>query len=233
MSDPDYEQLEQHILKLSEEQQKRLIRRLREKVGLHPLEVTWNTDAETILNAIERGSDLTKRGIRGILAEASLGTHVIEQLEGWRDLEIKGDAPYDYLIEDGVGRVRIQVKNQRRERGKPKTGGNKYGHDMYMVETQKTRSGKSSEGKKTRPYRFGDFDILAVSLHPSKGDWTNFIFTVADWLIPDASDASCIQTFQPVSPNPNDLWTNELLQVIRWFRSDDKKVVWSATTSLS
>jgi hypothetical protein len=48
---------------------------------------------------------------------------------------------------------------------------------MYAVEVQKTRSGEK-KGQKTRPYRFGDFDILAVNLHPTTGDWKRFVYTV-------------------------------------------------------
>jgi hypothetical protein len=45
---------------------------LRQRLPLHPLEEEWGTTAEAILTAIARSSDLTQRGIRGILAEATL-----------------------------------------------------------------------------------------------------------------------------------------------------------------
>lgn len=39
---------------------------------------------------------------------------------------------------------------------------------MYVVETPRTRGGKDlTSGEDTRPYRYGEFDILAVSMHPS------------------------------------------------------------------
>ena len=31
-------------------------------------------------------------------------------------------------------------------------------------------------GLATRPYRFGEFDILAVSMHPSTNDWNRFMY---------------------------------------------------------
>ena len=40
----------------------------------------------------------------------------------------------------------------------------------YVAETKRTRGGVDLvTGQKTRPYRFGDFDILAVCLQPSTG----------------------------------------------------------------
>ncbi len=44
---------------------------LRKRLVLHPLESEWDINAETILSAIRRSSDLTLRGIRGIIAEAT------------------------------------------------------------------------------------------------------------------------------------------------------------------
>lgn len=35
--------------------------------------------------------------------------------------------------------------------------------EVFMTETQKTRTGNDGEGEKTRPYRYGEFDVLAGS----------------------------------------------------------------------
>jgi hypothetical protein len=59
------------IEKASEEEQRFILAYLRHRVHLHPLEAEWSTTAEAILTAIARSSDLTLRGIRGILAEAT------------------------------------------------------------------------------------------------------------------------------------------------------------------
>jgi len=100
---------------------------------------------------------------------------------------------------------------------------------MFVVETQRTRSGRrrTSENvqEKTRPYRFGDFDILAVSLHPSSGRWSDFRYTVATWLLPDKEDHRLLRVFQPVSPEVNDDWTDDLLQVIGWHRAQQRKTI--------
>ena len=150
----------------SEEERSLVFKYLRQRVQLHPLEEVWATTAEAILTAIARSTDLTLRGIRGILAEATFADIILPRLEseGWNVI--------DFLLErDGV-RIRIQVKLQRKEKGVPKeyamrsrAGLNCPPGTIHVVEVQKTRSGQK-KGLKTRPYRYGDFDILAVNLHP-------------------------------------------------------------------
>ena len=95
--------------------------------------------------------------------------------------------------------------------------------DMYVVETQRTRGGKDpTSGEDTRPYRYGEFDILAVSMHPSTNRWEDFLYTVTDWLLP-GSISNRILKFQPVSKTVNDDWTTDFEEVIRWWRSGQKK----------
>ena len=57
----------------TEEERRAVLRLLREEYALtlHPLESKWKTAAEAILEAIDQASDLTQRGIRGVLAEAT------------------------------------------------------------------------------------------------------------------------------------------------------------------
>ena len=50
----------------------------------------------------------------------------------------------------------------------------------------------------TRPYSFRDFDILAVNMHPSSGDWKDFRYTLASWLLPRVNDVSLIEIMQRV-----------------------------------
>lgn len=209
------------------EQREMIFRRLRKEFSIHPLEVEWSISAEAILEAISRSPDLTQRGIRGILAEASFFTIVYPTLQahGWEDVTPDGDLPYDAALRDETGTVRIQVKLQRRKSGRPMTGidaprGAAFLEGVFVVETQKTRAGKK-DGEDTRPYRFGEFDILAVSLSPSTKDWSKFLFTVATWLLPDPSDPARIYKYQPVPPMPNLEWTDDLLVCIGWLRSGD------------
>lgn len=98
--------------------------------------------------------------------------------------------------------------------------------DKYVVETQRTRGGKQAKtGKNTRPYKFGEFDILAVSLHPSTNDWNSFRYTVERWLIPSQDDPKCLLKFQPVPAQPNQDWTDDLQTCISWSRSATKKEI--------
>jgi hypothetical protein len=212
----------------------------------HPLEREWAIDADTILSAIMRSSDLTKRGVRGIIAEAIFVDEVAPQAsaEGWKleeavvGKEQGEDRPYDALLRKGQFSVRIQVKLQRLEKKIPKLYYPKHyeAGSLYVVEVQKTRSGEqqtkqtiSANGdvtvtdvavtEDTRPYRFTDFDVLAVNMHPSTGNWKNFRYTVASWLLPRSGQANLIEIFQPVAAKPSELWTDDLLTCLQWFES--------------
>jgi hypothetical protein len=219
----------------TEEEQRIILAYLRERVPLHTLETEWNTTAEEILTAIARSSDLTLRGIRGILAEAIFEKRLLSELgrDGWHAIKIIGDQSYDFLIKRGEAQVRIQVKLQRKQRGEPKEYAARSHASLkcppgtiYVVEVQKTRSGEK-DGEKTRPYRFGDFDILAVNLHPATGRWERFAFTVASWLLPRAKDTNLIEIFQPVPITPDEYWTDDLSHCIEWFLSGTQKQLYT------
>jgi hypothetical protein len=97
---------------------------------------------------------------------------------------------------------------------------------FYVVETQKSRKGiHRTTGETTRPYRFGEFDILAVCMEPATHDWSEFRFTVGNWLLPRPSSPRLIAVYQPVSLTPNDDWTDSLAKAIEWWRSKQKKTI--------
>ena len=205
----------------------------------HPLEDRWGIDADTILNAIDRASDLTKRGIRGIIAEAVFVNDVLPTVleSGWVSTQIAGDYPYDALLSRGSHFARIQVKLQRTEKGIPKLYyPNRYPDmKLFVVEVQKTRSGEKATTRtensdksdsrtqvvktKTRPYTFNDFDLLAVSMHPSTGNWHSFRYTVASWLLPRPKNPELIEVFQPVSEGTDETWTEDLNTCLDWLVS--------------
>lgn len=210
----------------------------------HPLEREWGIDADTILTAIRRSSDLTKRGVRGIIAEAIFENEVVPRLStsGWDTIPVTGDHSYDAQFKKGSLSARIQVKLQRLEKGIPKLYYPKHYKQgsLYVVEVQKTRSGEKTTKEtlrgtrtelaaitavtiKTRPYRFGDFDILAVNMHPSSGNWRSFRYTLSSWLLPRANDESLIEIFQPVAATPNDVWTDDLAVCLGWFEAGEKR----------
>lgn len=215
---------------------------LRRTRNLHSLEKQWGTTAEFILEAIARSQDITKRGVRGIIAELAFSEYILKPLyPRWRERKLSGDLPYDSLIEDVDGEITIQTKNQRLVKGVPLCSNAALVkrfpdvRDWFVAETQKTRSGKSkkqsgvandgdvSSGDElprlTRPYRFGDFDILSVCLHPSTGEWTRFLFTPARTLVASAKDATLMATFQPVPTAPCFAWTDDLEICVEWVRN--------------
>ncbi len=217
--------------KCTDQERRAVLIYLRLRLPLHPLEAEWSTSAESILAAIARSSDLTQRGIRGILAEATFEQIVLPEIgtSGWKALAVPDDQPYDFVVSKGMASVRIQVKLQRKEKGRPKEYSAKARHKLgnppgklYVAEVQKTRSGTRG-GRQTRPYRFGDFDILAINLHPSTGDWKRFVYTVANWLLPRERKPRLIEIFQPVSIEPDDFWTDSLSACLDGFLSGEAK----------
>jgi hypothetical protein len=82
----------------------------------------------------------------------------------------------------------------------------------YIVEVQRTRTG-ARNGVSTRPYRFGEFDLLAVCMWASTGDWHSFLYVPAARLVADNRDKNIIRTFQPVPKYENgesEGWTKDL-----------------------
>ena len=211
----------------TDEQQREIFNFLRQRFPIHPIEAEFNAQAEIILEAISRASDLTRRGVRGIIAESAFALDVIGKLQGWEDITPPGDHAFDFLLEDAGGLARVQVKMQRRKAGRPmraREASKLLSADMYVVETQRTRGGIDKvTGEGTRPYKFGEFDILAVSMSPSTGDWNSFLYTVSDWLLPWADNTKWLFKYQPVPSRPNDDWTDDFQTCVDWYRSGVKK----------
>jgi len=211
----------------TEDQQRAVLAELRKRFPIHRIESTLNTPAEMFLEAIAKDEKgLTFRMIRGVLAEAAFAVEVIAKLNGWKALQAAGDRAYDYVLDDGNGQVTVQVKLQRSKEFKPMTArqaNRKFPDDMWVVETQKTRGGKDSDDSDTRPYRFGEFDILAVAMQPSTGDWSKFMYCVSAWLRPDVTDKSRINKFQPVAMKPGEIWTDSFEECVRRLRSKEAK----------
>lgn len=221
------------LVQCSPEERYELFKVLRATNQIHQLEDTFGAPAEVILEAIHRAPELTRRMLRGVIADAAFAQFVVPALadRGWKDDTPVGNHAFDHMLRDAAGQVSIQVKLQRSEKGKPViTSGTRFGlaAGMYMVEPQKTRSGKTKgeegEEKKTRPYRYGEFDIIAVSLQPSNGRWDSFLYTVGNWLLQGVGPNE-IATYQPVAMKPNADWTDDFDTAARWFRSGVTKKI--------
>lgn len=182
----------------SDRERQSILRLLRKDYGIeiHPLEGEWRTTAEAILEAIKQSGDLTQRGIRGILAEATFRTVVVPDLSSWSSLPVQTNDAYDLRLSRGGKDVRIQVKMQRRERGRPKL--HRGQPDVYVVETQRTRNGlRRADGGASRPYRRDDFDVLAVCLAPLTESWADFIYCAMCDLRFRSTDPSLLEVLQP------------------------------------
>lgn len=213
---------------------------LRQEFSIHALEDQLNAKAEVILGALARASDLTLRGIRGIIAEAAFLIEVIAPgpTSRWQDGTPTGNHPFDFLLQDAAGGVRVQVKLQRQKEHRPMTANEvlrsfDFPADLYIVETQRTRGGTTSSGEKTRPYRFGEFDVLGVCLHPSTGNWTDFVYAVANWLLPDPRSPGNMLKYQPVSTKEGDGWTRDFDRCVSWFRSGHQRRICEAALQAS
>jgi hypothetical protein len=229
------EQIKSLLEECTKEQRLEVFNVLRKEFPIHALEEKLNAKAEVILEAFSKASDLTMRGLRGIIAEACFVVDVVSGLPGWKDVTPAGDFPYDCLLEDRTGQVRVQIKMQRMKQRRPMMAQEAYRFfpaGMPVAETQRTRGGTDAKGEKTRPYRFGEFDILGVCLHPSTGKWTDFVYTVANWLIPDPQAERYMLKFQPVSAREDEDWTKDFLKSVEWFRSGVRKQICSGQIKL-
>lgn len=237
MAEEDLESIRRLLLNCTEAERRGIFDNLRATIQIHELENVFGAPAEVILEAIHRASDLTRWMLRGVIADAAFAKYVIPSLclTGWRDAMPPGNHAFDHKVEDDTGAVTIQVKLQRSTLadGPIITNGRKYrktAAKMFLAELQRTRTGNRAadaaegETEKTRPYRYGEFDVLAVSLQPSSPnrEWSRFRYTVGNWLLPSEGPNE-IATYQPVSMIENDDWTDDFNTVARWFRSGQKK----------
>jgi hypothetical protein len=197
------------------------------------MEVRLKADSRTLLEAIARANDFTIRGIEGIIAEAVFALDVLPTLKGWVEIATPPDAAYDFLLrQEGRSKdVRVQVKMQRRRKHAPWMANEvlkkrrSWPATSYVVEVQRTRGGKGATGQKTRPYRFGEFDVLAVSLGASTGYWGDFMYTVADWLLPDDDDPAAMLKFQPVDPIECEDWTRRFEVAIERLNDQARRTI--------
>lgn len=231
--------LKHQIDQCTDQERKLLFDHLRTKLPDHPLEKEWGISAEIILSAISRSSDLTKRGVRGIIAEAVFERNILSHLKGWKVIPFVEDKPYDFLLQSPDEKPReahIQVKLQRMLKQQPMRAveaNRNYPSDMHVVEVQKTRGGFDPQtNEDTRPYRFGEFDVLAVNLHPSTRDWNRFLYTLSGWLLARYPDTNLIEIFQPVPSAPNDVWTDNLAVCFEWLKAGENKTIFKIDPKL-
>lgn len=195
------------IESLTTDQRHLLFAELRQYEVIHPLETALNIRAEAILEAIHRSGPLTLRMMRGVIAESAFKTYVIDNLNV-ENVEIFGDQSYDYHIRKNGVDYRIQVKLQRSEGGLPLILNVDGFEPCFAVEPQRTRNDK--KGGKNRPYSRGDFDIIAVSMQPSTGDWSKFRYARMASLLDHQEGNNWLKVMQPVHAPGIQGWTDSL-----------------------
>jgi len=228
-STAELEHIKRLILQLDESTQRKVFEWLRHKFPIHEIESDFGVNAEVILEAIHRSPDLSKRGIRGLITEASFKVDVLDLIAELEDITPEGNHSYDFAVRYRAAEAKIQVKMQRKKSHRPMAANEAYRRfdpNYFVVETQRTRAGKIAGSQaSTRPYRFDEFDILAVSMEPSTKNWCDFRFTLSRWLLPDPKNPSCMLKFQPVAARADDDWTDNLLECLQWLRSDIQKTI--------
>ena len=225
MSEEALNAVRELLARCSPEERAAIFKELRATHSIHPYEAAVGAPAEMILEAVHRAPELTRRMLRGVIADAAFRTFVVAALEvrGWRDVTPEGNFAYDYSLDDGMGPISIQVKLQRSERGVPVVkNGKRYGFDgeVFMTETQKSRTGTDGDANPTRPYRYGEFDVLAVSMQPSSGAWDSYMYTLGRWLL-QGKTALEMATLQPVTKVAGEFWTSDFQVAAQWFRQAD------------
>lgn len=176
---------------------------------MHPLELKLGVNSGIIMDAIHAAPDLTQRGLRGIIAEHQFKKLVLDKLPlPWFQAKI-GDSAVDFALSDGHGGhyLTIQCKMQTLRAGKPHC--DKWGRPM--VETQKTRM-RGRGRAKTRLYNYGDFDILAVCLWPSTGNWEDFIYASSAHLTPAKRKPGSMAAWQTITAETT--WLKDLPKML-------------------
>lgn len=221
IKDEDFKKLLCILKRCNKTQLEILTKHLNIEKFTHPLESLINVKAEILLDSLLRSSYITLNGIRGIIAESIFNDLIIKNSKRWKDVPAGGQDPYDFILEDDIGQVRIQVKLQRKLDSIPwirKDG-------CAVVETYRTRSGKNKEGENSRPYRYGEFDLLAVCMEPSYGKWESFLYTPQKCLEPHKDDIRFLNNLQSVPLQPKNNWFDNLDEAIDLFRKNPSEII--------
>ncbi|MEK6608073.1 MAG: hypothetical protein AABZ30_10465 [Myxococcota bacterium] len=184
----------------------------------HPVETKFNAPASDILDAIERGFR-AQIDIKGKLAELYLSRHldalkaagVIDRYE-WHDR----DGVPDFEVFKGKHRLVVECKNVR-------SGDGHAGDNWATVELQKTRGGLDAQGRKTRGYRVGHFDILGACLFNQTGKWA-FRFVQAQHLARRPDDAEVFVVIHRLPYADERGWRGDLAAVIEQEIAERAKV---------
>jgi hypothetical protein len=137
---------------------------------------------------------------------APLVLDILPKMDGWESDPPIGDVSWDACLKKNGRSVRIQVKMQRKLAGQPMLR-----RGFHVVEVQRTRTRRSKDGGDTRPYRFGEFDLLAVCMQASTGSWHSFMYIPSKSLTPKTLATDQIETLQSIPEfGDNGVWSTDL-----------------------
>lgn len=169
---------------------------------------------EILLDALNFANEFTFRNLRGLISEYYLRQRLIKN--GFVLLPTEQNDPFDFKIEKNNKIFTIQLKLQRQSAGQPiftQDISKKLPAGFYVSEIQRCRNGFDRKGFSTRPYKFTDFDILAVCLEPVTKDWHDFTFCLTSNLLADPKHPSNIFKYQAIELNQ--CWNREIEECIK------------------
>lgn len=118
MAEQDIEAIRKLLERCSPQERQALFRELRAIHQIHELEDTLGAPAEVILEAIHRAPELTRRMLRGVIADAAFAQSVVPALadRGWKNVTPAGNHSFDYVLRNAVGAVsgRLDCNGVRR-----------------------------------------------------------------------------------------------------------------------
>jgi len=166
-------------------QKQRIFSQLRREILIHEFENVIGAPAEMILEAVHRAPELTRRMLRGVIADAAFRQFVIPPLldKGWKDSTPEGNFAYDYILSDATGPVSIQVKLQRSERGKPVIrAGKKYGFtdEVFIVETKRREPAMMQTNRRLDLIDTASLTSLQYQCSPTPSTGTDTCFLCRD-----------------------------------------------------
>ena len=212
------------------EERRAIFGHLRQEFGIHSLEDQLGAKAEVILSALARASDLTMRGVRGIIAEAAFITEVITPgpTSRWQDATPPGNHSFDFLLRDPAGQVRVQIKLQRQKEHRPLTASEilrSYGFppDMSVVETQRTRRGARLLRREHPSLPVWGIRPPRCLSAPLNRQLDRFPVYSRELAPPRPQLPDRMMKYQPVSAKESDGWTPDFERCVSWFRSGDRR----------
>lgn len=152
----------------------------------HALELKYGLTAQELLNAIDKRFRL-KVALEGAVAEVHFERKLrIASREGWltsyKSHDVDGMHDFTVVTLSGVV-IRVEVKTIR--------NGTK-----LRVELQKTRAAKGDP--RSRYYDRGHFDVVAVCVGRSTGDWSQFRYALVRDLPSHRNYPGKLQVMHPI-----------------------------------